>query len=196
MKISKILLYFLFCYFNDNNYLCALKSEELYYGGRNVPYFYIIFMINTEKIKKIIADWIEDKDIFFVALSIGSGNTIKVLLDKPEGITIDECVLISRMIEAKLNRDEEDYELQVSSPGLGMPFKVIEQYYKNIGNKIEVITLDGLKNKGILNKVTDKGIELGIETRVKKEKKKKVIHKNISIDYNQITTAKTVIAFK
>jgi len=153
-------------------------------------------MINTEKIKKIIADWIEDKDIFFVALSIGSGNTIKVLLDKPEGITIDECVLISRMIEAKLNRDEEDYELQVSSPGLGMPFMVIEQYHKNMGNKIEVITLDGLKNKGILNKVTDKGIELGIETRVKKEKKKKVIHKNISIDYNQITTAKTVIAFK
>lgn len=153
-------------------------------------------MITTEKIEKIIKDWTEDKDIFLVALSIGSGNTIKVLLDKPEGITIDECVLISRMIEAKLNRDEEDYELQVSSPGLDIPFKVIEQYYKNIGNEIEVITQDGLKNKGILNKVTDKGIELGIKARVKKEKKKKVIHKNISLDFNQIKTAKTVIAFK
>lgn len=153
-------------------------------------------MITTEKIEKIIKDWTEDKDIFLVALSIGSGNTIKVLLDKPEGITIDECVLISRMIEAKLNRDEEDYELQVSSPGLDMPFKVIQQYYKNIGNEIEVITQDGLKNKGILNKVTDKGIELGIKARVKKEKKKKVIHKNISLDFNQIKTAKTVIAFK
>ena len=153
-------------------------------------------MINTENIEKIIKDWTEDKDIFFVALSIGSGNTIKVILDKPEGITIDECVLISRMIEAKLNRDEEDYELQVSSPGLDTPFKVIEQYYKNIGNEIEVITQDGLKNKGILNKVTDKGIELGIKARVKKEKKKKVIHKNISLDFNQIKTAKTVIAFK
>jgi len=97
-------------------------------------------MINTERIEKIVKDWTEDKDIFFVALSIGSGNIIKVLLDKPEGITIDECVVISRMIEARLNRDEEDYELQVSSPGLGMPFKVIEQYYKNRGNKIEVIT--------------------------------------------------------
>lgn len=153
-------------------------------------------MINTEKIEKIIKDWTEDKDIFFVALSVGSGNTIKVLLDKPEGITIDECVLISRMIEAKLNRDEEDYELQVSSPGLDTPFKVIEQYYKNMGKKIEVITQDGLKNKGILNKVTDKGIELGIKARVKKEKKKKVIHKNISLDFDQIKTAKTVIAFK
>ncbi len=153
-------------------------------------------MITTEKIEKIIKDWTEDKDIFLVALSIGSGNTIKVLLDKPEGITIDECVLISRMIEAKLNRDEEDYELQVSSPGLDRPFKVIQQYYKNIGNEIEVITQDGLKNKGILNKVTDKGIELGIKARVKKEKKKKVIHKNISLDFDQIKTAKTVIAFK
>ena len=153
-------------------------------------------MINTERIEKIVKDWIEDKDIFFVALSIGSGNTIKVLLDKPEGITIDECVVISRMIEDGLNRDEEDYELQVSSPGLSMPFKVIEQYYKNRGNKIEVITQDGLKMKGILNKVTDKGIELGIKTRIKKEKKKKVIPKNISLDFNQIKTAKTVIAFK
>jgi len=152
-------------------------------------------MINTERIEKIVKDWTEDKDIFFVALSIGSGNIIKVLLDKPEGITIDECVVISRMIEARLNRDEEDYELQVSSPGLGMPFKVIEQYYKNRGNKIEVITQDGLKMKGILNKVTDKGIELGIKTGNKKEKKKKVIPKNISLDFNQIKTAKTVIAF-
>jgi len=153
-------------------------------------------MINTERIEKIVKDWIEDKDIFFVALSIGSGNTIKVLLDKPEGITIDECVVISRIIEDGLNRDEEDYELQVSSPGLSMPFTVIEQYYKNRGNKIEVITQDGLKMKGILNKVTDKGIELGIKTRIKKEKKKKVIPENISLDFNQIKTAKTVIAFK
>jgi len=153
-------------------------------------------MINTERIEEIVKDWIEDKDIFIVALSIGSGNTIKVLLDKPEGITIDECVLISRTIEAKLNRDEEDYELQVSSPGLDMPFMVIEQYYKNRGNEIEVITEDGLKNKGVLNKVTDKGIELGIKARVKKEKGKKVIHKNISLDFNQIKIAKTVIAFK
>lgn len=153
-------------------------------------------MINTEKIEKILKDWTEDKAIFLVALSIGSGNTIKVLLDKPEGITIDECVLISRMIESRLNRDEEDYELQVSSPGLDIPFKVIEQYYKNTGNEIEVITQDGLKNKGILNKVTDKGIELAIKVRVKKEKKKKFIHKNISLDFNQIKTAKTVVAFK
>lgn len=153
-------------------------------------------MISAVKIEKIVKDWIEGKDIFFVALSIGSVNTIKVLLDKPEGITIDECALISRMIEDKLNRDEEDYELQVSSPGLDMPFRVIEQYYKNRGNEIEVITQNGLKNKGILNKVTDKGIELGIKAQVKEGKKKKVIHKNISLDFNQIQSAKTVIAFK
>ncbi len=153
-------------------------------------------MINAEKIEKIVKDWTEGKDIFFVALSVGSVNTIKVLLDKPEGITINECALISRMIEDKLNRDEEDYELQVSSPGLNMPFKVIEQYYKNRGNEIEVITQNGLKNAGILNNVTDKGIELGIKVQVKEGKKKKVIHKNISLDFNQIQSAKTVLAFK
>ena len=146
--------------------------------------------------KKIVKDWIEDKDIFFVTLSIGSGNTIKLLLDKPEGITIGECALISKMIESKLNRDEEDYELQVSSPGLDMPFRVIEQYYKNRGNEIEVITQDGLKNNGILNKVSDKGIEVGIKLQVKEGKKKKITNKNISLDYVQIKSAKTVLAFK
>ena len=175
--------------------MCTEKRRVVL-RGRKVPYFYIIFMINTEKIEKIVKDWTEGKDIFFVALSIGSGNTIKVLLDKPEGITIDECALISRMIEDKLNRDEEDYELQVSSPGLGMPFKVIEQYYKNRGNEIEVITQNGSKNKGILNEVTDNGIELVIKVQVKEGKKKKVIHKNISLDFNQIQSAKTVLAFK
>ena len=153
-------------------------------------------MINAVQIEEIVKDWIVDKDIFFVSLSIGSGNTIKVLLDKPEGITIDECALISRVIEGKLNRDEEDYELQVSSPGLDMPFRVIEQYYKNRGNEIEVITQDGLKKNGILNKISDKGIEVGIKSHVKEGKKKKVIHKNISLDFDQIKSAKTVLAFK
>lgn len=175
--------------------MCTEKRRVVL-RGRKVPYFYIIFMINAVKIEKIVKDWTEGKDIFFVALSVGSVNTIKVLLDKPEGITINECALISRMIEDKLNRDEEDYELQVSSPGLDMPFRVIEQYYKNRGNEIEVITQNGLKNKGILNKVIDKGIELGIKVQVKEGKKKKVIHKNISLDFNQIQSAKIVLAFK
>ena len=100
------------------------------------------------------------------------------------------------MIEGKLNRDEEDYELQVSSPGLDMPFRVIEQYYKNRGKEIEVITQDGIKNNGILNKVSDKGIEVGIKSQVKEGNKKKVVHKNISLDFDQIKSAKTVLAFK
>lgn len=153
-------------------------------------------MIDRGKIEKIVKKWIAGKDIFFVDLSVGSDNSIKVLLDKPEGITIEECVLISRFIEAKLDRNEEDYELQVSSPGLDMPFRVIEQYHKNMGRKIEVLTLDETKQIGFLNKVNEKGIELGIKERVKEGKKKKVVHKDLFFDFNQIKSAIAVIAFK
>lgn len=153
-------------------------------------------MIDIGKIKKIVKEWIAGKNIFFVDLSVGSDNYIKVLLDKPGGITIEECVLISRFIEAKLDRNEEDYELQVSSPGLDMPFRVIEQYYKNVGRKIEILTLDEIKQTGFLNKVNEKGIELGIKERVKEGKKKKVVYKDLFFDFNQIKTANVVIAFK
>lgn len=153
-------------------------------------------MIDLGEIKKIVKEWIAGKDIFFVDLSVGSDNSIKVLLDKPGGITIEECVLISRFIEAKLDRNEEDYELQVSSPGLDMPFRVIEQYYKNVGRKIEILTLDEIKQTGFLNKVNEKGIELGIKERVKEGKKKKVVYKDLFFDFNQIKTANVVIAFK
>ena len=102
---------------------------------------------------------------------MSSANRITVLADKNEGITIDECAAIHRHIEKNLDREKEDFELQVSSPGLDLPFGVIEQYYKNEGKKVEVIDNEGSKYSGILKNVTKGGFELETEVKLKEKQK-------------------------
>ena len=100
------------------------------------------------------------KDIFLVDVKVDNNNKIIVHIDTPEGISIDDCVLVSKELEEKLDRDREDFALEVSSPGLDSPFRVIEQYQKNIGKKINLVKTDGEKLDGILRKTGENGILL------------------------------------
>ena len=124
-------------------------------------------MAEKSTIEKIVREFTATTGIFLVAVRISATGKITVLVDRKEGITIDDCADLSRFIESRLDRDVEDYELQVSSPGLDMPFLVVEQYYKNEGKEIEVLSDDGKKYKGILKNVTSGGFEL--ETSVKEK---------------------------
>ncbi|HKL67487.1 MAG TPA: hypothetical protein VJ877_06305, partial [Bacteroidales bacterium] len=83
-------------------------------------------MINKKTVKNLVDSYIGDKDIFLVDIRISTTNKITVLVNKPSGITIDECAAMSRHIESALDRDEEDFELSVSSPGLSEAFRVRE----------------------------------------------------------------------
>jgi len=118
-----------------------------------------------------------------VEVALNSGNAIRVHVDKPEGISIDECVKISRFLNESLDRDVEDYSLEVSSPGLGGAFKVKQQYEKNLGRDIEVLYTDGIKVKGKLEKVTDEGVILNVQGD------------DEEIRFEEIKTAKTIISF-
>ena len=102
-------------------------------------------MIEKQKIEELVEEFIKGTGLFLVAVKVSSSNRITVLADKNEGITIDECAGIHRHIEKSLDRDKEDFELQVSSPGLDLPFVVIEQYFKNEGKKVEVIDNEGVQ---------------------------------------------------
>ena len=102
------------------------------------------------------------KDIFLVGVKVDNNNKIIVHIDTPEGISIDDCVRVSKELEEKLDRDMEDFALEVSSPGLDSPFRVIEQYQKNIGKKINLVKTDGEKLDGILKKTGENGIVLEI----------------------------------
>ncbi|MFN8211357.1 MAG: ribosome assembly cofactor RimP [Bacteroidales bacterium] len=154
-------------------------------------------MAEKSTIEKIVREFTATTGIFLVAVRISATGKITVLVDRKEGITIDDCADLSRFIESRLDRDVEDYELQVSSPGLDMPFLVVEQYYKNEGKEIEVLSDDGKKYKGILKNVTSGGFEL--ETSVKEKNSsgsKATVIKDISFNYEQVKSAKEIVTFK
>jgi ribosome maturation factor RimP len=154
-------------------------------------------MIDKIKTEKLVREFIKGTDLFLVAVRISSSGKITVLADKKEGITIDECAGISRFIEKNLSRDEEDYELQVSSPGLDMPFSVMEQYFKNEGRRINVVDSEGKKYSGVLKNVTSGGFELETEKRAEtKGKSKPVEIKELSFNYDQVKSARVIVTFK
>jgi ribosome maturation factor RimP len=150
-------------------------------------------MIEKQKIEALVDEFIKGTELFRVAVKVSSANKIIVLADKNNGITIDECVSIHRHIENNLDREAEDFELQVSSPGLDHPFTVLEQYYKNEGKKVEVIDNDGSKFAGWLKNITPGGFEL--ETEVKVKGKTKEI-KDISFNFDQVKTTKVILTIK
>jgi ribosome maturation factor RimP len=154
-------------------------------------------MTEKTKIENLVEEYIKGKGLFLVAVRISATGKITILIDRKEGITIEECAEMSRFIEKSLNRDAEDYELQVSSPGLDMPFLVIEQYYKNEGRQIEVIGKDGKKYKGILKNVTGGGFEIETGAKGKPGSKYKPAEiKDISFNYEQVKSAREIVTFK
>jgi ribosome maturation factor RimP len=150
-------------------------------------------MIDRAKIEESVKEYIRGTGLFLVALKVSSSNKITVLADTKEGITIDECALLHRHIEKGLDRDVEDFELKVSSPGLDMPFGVIEQYYKNEGKKVSVVDNEGLNVTGILKNVTKGGFDLENEVKVK-GKAKEV--KDVSFNFDQIKSTRIVLMIK
>jgi len=129
-------------------------------------------MIDREKIEKSVREYISGTPLFLVAVKVSSSNKITILADKKEGITIDECAGLHRHIEKDLDRNVEDFELQVSSPGLEMPFGVIDQYYKNEGRKVDVVDTEGQKYSGKLKNVTTGGFDLETEVKVREKVKR------------------------
>lgn len=128
-----------------------------------------------------------------MSVKVSSANRIIVLADKKDGITIDECAAIHRHIENGLDRDIEDFELQVSSPGLDLPFSVIEQYLKNEGKKVEVVDNDGTKYTGKLKNVTPGGFELETEIKIKGKAPEL---KDISFNFEQVKSTRIILIIK
>ena len=105
--------------------------------GARVPIFIFSTLITKDFISSIIGEYLEQNaGLFLVDLSVSPGGKIAVFIDKIEGmIDIEQCVLLSKYIESKLDREVQDFELQVSSAGMTSPFKVKEQYIKNLNTK-------------------------------------------------------------
>jgi len=163
--------------------------------GDKSPLFLLKTMRKKEEIINIVEKAIEEP-VFLVDLQIEKGQKINVFVDTMKGITIDQCKQINRDIEEKLDREKEDFELSVASPGLHMPLKLTKQYIKNIGQQVEVLVNDGRKETGKLLSVDEeKGVELEVDRQQKEGKKKKWIKETIFIEFEHINSTKIVVSF-
>ena len=152
-------------------------------------------MIEKKTVCQIVEEWLEGKDYFLVEVTVSPDDKIVVEIDHAEGVWIEDCVELSRFIESKLNREEEDYELEVGSAGIGQPFKVLQQYYIHIGQEVEVVTRDGRKLAGILKDADEEKFTVGVEKKVKLEgsKRPKLIEEDETFTYEQIKYTKYLI---
>lgn len=153
-------------------------------------------MIDKNKIIQLVEDKLTE-DQFVIDVEVSPSNQIQVILDSESGITIDHCVQISRAVEENLDREVEDFELQVSSAGLGQPFKVHRQFTKNIDEEVEVVLKNGEKLEGILKSVGTDEFELETAKREKVEghKKKQLITRVHRIAFDDAKTVKNIIKF-
>ncbi len=138
------------------------------------------------------------RNISWWSIEISPDNRIVVEIDHADGVWIEDCVALSRYIEERLSRDEEDYELEVGSAGLGQPFKVPQQYINFIGKEVEVLDADGIKVKGILKAVDGNDFTVGVEEKVKVEGKKRPVKQEVDHVYqmDKVKYTKYIISFK
>lgn len=146
-------------------------------------------MIDKLNVLSVIESALKGTDKYLVNLKITTDNRIFVSIDGDNGVVIDDCVDLSRKIESSLNRDEEDFELNVSSAGLDSPLRLPRQYKRHIGQDLEVTTFDGQHEEGTLTEADDRTIKLSVTTGKKKEKRIE------QFGYTDIKTAKIIIKF-
>lgn len=155
-------------------------------------------MIDNNKVKELVNEWLDGKEYFLVDVEISSDNRIVVEIDHADGVWIEDCVELSRYIEERLDRDIEDYELEVGSAGLGQPFKVPQQYNNHIGRNVEVLAADGKKYQGILRSVDGNDFTVGVEEKVQVEGKKRPVKQEVAHNFNmdEVKYTKYLINFK
>lgn len=155
-------------------------------------------MIEKSIVKQLVDEWLEGKEYFLVDIVVTPDDRIVVEIDHAEGVWIEDCVELSRFIEAHLSRDEEDYELEVGSAGIGQPFKVHRQYVNHIGKDVEVMTTDGKKVKGVLKEVDEEDFVVTVHVKVKEEgaKRPKWVDEDQRFAFKEVKYTKYLISFK
>lgn len=153
--------------------------------------------MNQEKVKKLVDEALaENESLFLIGLNFLSGNKIQLIVDGDSGVALNEIVRISRHVEHNLDREEEDFALEVSSPDIKDPLVTQRQYLKNISRILKVKTEEGAF-EGTLTSVNDEEIVLEWKAREPKPigKGKVTVEKSMNIAYKDIKEAKVKIVF-
>ena len=146
-------------------------------------------MIEKIRILELVNQAVEGSDKFLVSLKITPDNRIFVDIDGDNGITIDDCIELSRTVENSLNRDEEDFELNVSSAGADSPLKLPRQYRRHEGREVSVTTMEGEKFEGVLQDSDEEKFTLFIRGT------KKTAPEVLTFNYADVKSTRVVIKF-
>jgi len=153
-------------------------------------------VIDKNHIVELADQFLENTKLFITDIRIKPVNRIVIMIDGDEGVKIDDCVAVSRFIESKLDRDADDFELTVTSAGIGEPLKFTRQYVKNIGRTLQIEITNNQVIDGKLIEANEEAIS--IETMVKEKINHKFIKKTDirTIQYNEIRKAVVMVSFK
>ncbi|MFK8038929.1 MAG: ribosome assembly cofactor RimP [Crocinitomicaceae bacterium] len=158
-------------------------------------------MITKQVIEDLANERIQDRNtaLYIVDITINNGSQILVEIDhETEGVSIEDCMAVSRNIEHNLDREVQDFSLEVASAGLSKPFRVLKQYIKNIGKQVKVKTLENGKIEGELKAANDNEIIVTSKEKVRVEgrKKKEWIETDHTISMDTIKETNLIITFK
>ena len=151
-----------------------------------------------EKVKALVEEALkEDKSLFLIDLSIKGSNAITIVIDGDNGVNIDDCIAFSRKVEHNLDREEEDFSIEVMSAGATEAFVNKRQYGKNKGRLLAIKLVDGKKMEGELLEVDEDSIKIGWKSREPKPvgKGKVTVNKEAVLNYEDIAQAKVKIKF-
>ena len=154
--------------------------------------------MNVSEIKDAISNEIVARGCYLVDVTVSKDNEIEVIIESEEGrIELDDCVAISRYFETCFDREKEDYELTVTSAGLDLPFKVLKQYIKAVGTKVEVQLKGGKKLIATLTAADEESITLSYTAKeaVEGKKKKELVEHNDRITMDQVNSVRPYIEF-
>ena len=155
-------------------------------------------MTFKNKVQEVLdAALAERKELFLIDLSINDANKISVVLDGDLGINLQDCIDISRAVENNLDREEQDFSLEVASAGISSPLKLVRQYKKNIGRTLKVKTNSLEEIEAQLTMANDEKITIEWQAREPKKigKGKETVDKKLELSYENIKEAIVIISF-
>ena len=154
--------------------------------------------MNVTDIKDAINSEIVARGCFIVDVTVSKDNDIEITIESEEGIVeLDDCVAISRAFEAMFDREKEDYSLTVTSAGLDQPFKVLKQFIKAVGSKVEVSLKGGKKMVAVLVEADEDSITLkySLKEAVEGRKKKEMVEHVDRFEMEQVNSVRPFIEF-
>ena len=193
-KISKLTMFFLI---QKNLYICiVIKGLRIMRHAKRASFYKN--MTFKSKVQEVLDVALAEREhLFLIDLSINDANKISIILDGDFGVNLQDCIDVSRAVENNLDREEQDFSLEVASAGVSSPLKLVRQFKKNIGRTIKVKAISSEEIEAKLSMADDEKITLEWQAREPKKigKGKETVDKKLEIPYENIKEAIVIISF-